>query len=65
MQMEHRRQVPLLSFIENDPFTHTDLPDIDVEEDMKVIKNKNKDIVSSHYNLGPRFGRFGSWCCQA
>ena len=29
----------------NDPFTHTDLPDIDVEEDMKAIKNKNKEIV--------------------
>jgi hypothetical protein len=32
---------------QDDPFTHTDLPDIDVEEDLKAIKNKNKDIVNT------------------
>ena len=31
----------------NDLFTHTDLPDIDVDEDLKVIKNRNKEIVRS------------------
>jgi hypothetical protein len=33
------------TYPDGDPFTHTDLPDIDVEEDLKAIKNKNKEIV--------------------
>lgn len=30
--------------VDADIFTHTDLPDIDVEEDFKIINNKNQDI---------------------
>ncbi|KAJ8331471.1 hypothetical protein QVD99_001739 [Batrachochytrium dendrobatidis] len=36
----------------NDPFTHSDLPDIDVEEDLKAIKNRNKDINQDLENIG-------------
>eukprot|EP00842_Homolaphlyctis_polyrhiza_P001101 jgi/Hompol1/1992/HPOL_002113-RA len=36
----------------NDPFTHSDLPDIDVEEDMKAIRARNKDIDKDIENLG-------------
>lgn len=29
----------------DDPFLNSDLPDIDVEEDLKTIRNRNRDIV--------------------
>ncbi|KAJ3326013.1 hypothetical protein HDV06_002398 [Boothiomyces sp. JEL0866] len=37
---------------EQDIFTHTDLPDIDAEEDMKAIKNRNKEIDEEVNQLG-------------
>lgn len=36
----------------DDPFTHSDLPDIDVEEDFKAIKNRNKEIDQDMDDLG-------------
>ncbi|KAI8913441.1 hypothetical protein EDD86DRAFT_268925 [Gorgonomyces haynaldii] len=35
-----------------DPFIHTDLPDIDVEEDLKAIRNKNAEIDQDLDELG-------------
>ncbi|KAJ3277059.1 hypothetical protein HDV01_000111 [Terramyces sp. JEL0728] len=37
---------------EQDIFTHSDLPDIDAEEDMKAIKNRNKEIDEEVNQLG-------------
>ncbi|KAL2911437.1 hypothetical protein HK105_209088 [Polyrhizophydium stewartii] len=34
-----------------DPFMHSELPDIDVEEDLKAIKNRNKDILEADENV--------------
>ena len=42
---------------EEDPFTHTDLPDIDVEEDLKNIRNKNKEIDQDLDDLGAGVAR--------